>query len=1608
MSSLARIPSHALVFTLLLALGVACGLVPAQAAMAAEAPTWRVLDSTATSVRVELTIPEPERRPLADGSVVLTIPGGAELGADGAPALPTVSRLVAIPAGAHVTGSVLEWSAATLDRIDVAPNRSDDNAPYARDARAYARTGWQAPSFLAGATMLVPREDKADAPAPVVAVGAPAIMAGQTVVPLTVAPVLYDAGRKRAEVCSRVVVELRFETTGTQVAAKERPLTRSFAALAGDQVLNLPREKTLPAAGAQPGLWVAVVRNNATVLAKLQPLIDWRKRQGYSVEVVNADAAGNTTTGIKAALQAIYDDPARPPLEFVVLVGDAPGTATASSIPTWRESMSGYQGEGDHYYGQLDGADILADVHIGRLSFSNSTLSQLDTIVNKILSYEQSPPMDNTDWYGRACLMGDETSSGVTTIWVNQWLKTRLQELGWSHIDTVWSGNFPTQMTASLTPGASVFTYRGYLGMSGIGSGNISTLTNGGRLPVALLPTCDSGSFSSSSEARSEAWLRASAGGGIAAVGTATTGTHTRYNNAYFMGAWDGLLHGSDHRVGAGHTAGKVGLYTNYFVGEPDRAEIWAVWNNLMGDPATDMWIGVPRALDVTAPATLASGAGTIAVTVMSGPVPVSGALVCAADAGGECLRGVTDYQGKVTLTGKPPVNGSLKLTVSGHGLLPYLGNIVVGPAATFCGLTGTQYIDDGTLGSAGNGDGQPSPGETVAVLPTLTNSGTSAATGVTAVLSGGAPWATMTGGSLDFGNLDATQSAAAAQPALVTLAAAAPAGQVVPLTLVATDGSQSWTSTLELEVKAPRFAVTGLTFGGPGGICDPGETGTLAVTLRNEGSLAATGVTATLTTTSPWLAITDPSGAFPGVAPGATTTNAAQTFSVYANTDCFAGHLAVCRLVLTSNGVMLSESEFTLTVGTQVTSSPSGPDRYGYYAFDDTDIASGLAPVYNWVGIAPDEGGSGVDVGLTDFAWEQDDTRTVDLPFSFRYYGKDFSRLSICSNGWVAMGECSLISYHNQGIPGAAGTPGGLIAPFWDNLTQSGTNRVYHWYDDVQHRYIIEWHQLQQNYETYQGSTEDFQLILLDPLFHQTTSGEGMLIFQYKVVNDDDDRNAYATVGIQNPEGDDGILYSYWNHIMGGAAPLQTGRAILFMPLGELVLPAMQVTPASVVAGAVPGGQASREVQISNLGDAGSLLQVFVAAVDPLLAAGKGLAGSGGVTPLSIAGSTMTLDATDYEAGSTVDLHVTVGAVTAGSEWILDLTLDAPPGVIVNSSTSMTGGNNPIASTNATGDGATVFWDGSNSAFLNNGNTGQATVNVTFAPTLQGNAVFTWTMQGDIYGAPPHDLTGTITLVSRGPSIFVTSPATAAVAVLGQPLTVQFAALNGPTQVSVELQREVAGPWEMLVASTPAAGGSWTWPAVTGAPGPYAQLRVRDVADPLVEGLSGVFMVSRDLSWLQPQALSLVVPAGATEPLSLTLDATGLAEGVYEALLVIAGNGGAPVSVPVTFTVAGASAVDDEPLPAALALLGARPNPFNPRTAIRFAMPAAQDARLDVFTVRGQLVRRLLDGRVGAGVHDIEWDGRDDAGHDAASGVYFYRLRSGDEALTGKMILAR
>jgi hypothetical protein len=83
-------------------------------------------------------------------------------------------------------------------------------------------------------------------------------------------------------------------------------------------------------------------------------------------------------------------------------------------------------------------------------------------------------------------------------------------------------------------------------------------------------------------------------------------------------------------------------------------------------------------------------------------------------------------------------------------------------------------------------------------------------------------------------------------------------------------------------------------------------------------------------------------------------------------------------------------------------------------------------------------------------------------------------------------------------------------------------------------------------------------------------------------------------------------------------------------------------------------------------------------------------------------------------------------------------------------------------------------------------------------------------------------------------------------------------------------------------------------------------------------------------------------------------------------------------------------------------------PNPFNPRTSIRFYLPTRGPVSLEIYDIRGALVRRLATGDFDAGPHSIDWDGSDTHGQPVASGMYVYRLVTEKRSLAKKMMLLK
>ena len=83
-------------------------------------------------------------------------------------------------------------------------------------------------------------------------------------------------------------------------------------------------------------------------------------------------------------------------------------------------------------------------------------------------------------------------------------------------------------------------------------------------------------------------------------------------------------------------------------------------------------------------------------------------------------------------------------------------------------------------------------------------------------------------------------------------------------------------------------------------------------------------------------------------------------------------------------------------------------------------------------------------------------------------------------------------------------------------------------------------------------------------------------------------------------------------------------------------------------------------------------------------------------------------------------------------------------------------------------------------------------------------------------------------------------------------------------------------------------------------------------------------------------------------------------------------------------------------------------PNPFNPITTIEYSVPFDEQVTIQVFDVQGRLVRELLDKEMPAGLHEVLWNGTNNAGVSVSSGLYFYRARIGSAVRTKRMVLLK
>jgi hypothetical protein len=101
-------------------------------------------------------------------------------------------------------------------------------------------------------------------------------------------------------------------------------------------------------------------------------------------------------------------------------------------------------------------------------------------------------------------------------------------------------------------------------------------------------------------------------------------------------------------------------------------------------------------------------------------------------------------------------------------------------------------------------------------------------------------------------------------------------------------------------------------------------------------------------------------------------------------------------------------------------------------------------------------------------------------------------------------------------------------------------------------------------------------------------------------------------------------------------------------------------------------------------------------------------------------------------------------------------------------------------------------------------------------------------------------------------------------------------------------------------------------------------------------------------------------------------------------------------------------SVIDESSIMNDFRLIGNYPNPFNPSTTISFMLPQREFIEINVYNSLGALVDKLAYREFESGENNISWQGTDHNGEYVSSGIYFYKIKSTEKMLTGKMVLQK
>lgn len=861
----------------------------------------------------------------------VSLKGGAIVAPDGAPDLPARPVTLRLPQDMmvdHVDVTVLE-TRPIRGLFNVAP------------ARTVSSDGTLNP--LSASVPIV--SDDGFYPASLAQPGHSGRMRGRTLGGVVYTPFRYNPATRQLEIVTRaeLVVTLRPDNrdrSGAFVPLRREPWADdAFGRLANRLVANPAPDDAVGRAGIDQlkplinsgapfaptfrpsvnGTPVEmVIITNETMQAQYQILADWKTRSGIPtvVRTVNWIKA-NYPNGVdtQETIRFFIRDAAQKWGTIWVLLGGDTDVIPArygktqffggEEIPTdlyyqcidgsWNNNGNSEFGEG--YSSPTDpgdDADLYPEVWIGRLA--TTTVAEAQAVVNKTLAYERNPLRNGyqKDFLALGeVLFPQEYHPGDTILFDGAEIceeaithlhgTMRVARLYENVPDVRWPSaileNKPT-VVDSLNAGFGIVHHvgHGYINTMAVGYSNL-TLTNadadaasnGSETFFLYAINCTSSAIDFNCIA--ERYLLNPNGGSVASVGSTRydfPSTGWSYQTEFYHLVFETDLHELGHAAAACKLP-FVALSTQ------DNTNRWTQFTQIyFGDPSLPIYTAPPTDLSVSHNATVPLGATTFTVNVLSGGSPVDSARVCLNKANDEYVVGLTGPGGSVVLPFAPDSTGTVMVTVTADDHVPYQGSMTVTAPATPYLYAADQLIDDDATGSSlGNGDQKIDAGETIELQLPIRNRGGSTSGGITATMTSLSPFVTIGDGTSSYPAASGGALVSPTDPFVLSVSRNAPDRTEAKVHLVYTSGVATIQEDVILYVHAPvlqwfrQFPRDTTGNGNGNGVFAPNEDVTLRVELRNGGLGQARSIQAVLRSVDPTIAINDSTVSFGTIAGG-------------------------------------------------------------------------------------------------------------------------------------------------------------------------------------------------------------------------------------------------------------------------------------------------------------------------------------------------------------------------------------------------------------------------------------------------------------------------------------------------------------------------------------------------------------------------------------------------------------------------------------------------------------------------------------------------------------------------------------------------------------------